>query len=75
MGMANQAPHAHPDTPNKGVNTPVMLSTIGAFFILALLAALGWFWYAGHHALSATPSQGPTGVGGMTAGTRAGHKQ
>ena len=50
------------------------LKVIGAFLFAALLAALCWFWYAGHHALSATPHEGPTGVGGMTAGSKGGKK-
>ena len=63
------------DTPNKGVNTPAFLSMIAGFLLVALLAALCWFWYAGHHALSATPREGPTGVGGMTAGDKGQKKQ
>ena len=59
-----------PKSPNKGMNTPVFLYAIGAFLIAALLAATCWFWYAGHRGLSATPHEGPTGVGGMTAGSK-----
>jgi hypothetical protein len=60
------------------VNTPpngtAILYTIGVFLVVALLAMFAWFWYAGHHALSATPREGPTGVGGMTAGSKGGAK-
>ena len=72
--MSAQAASPHPVPPNKGVNSRVMFSAIGGFFLVALLAALCWFWYAGHHALSATPQEGPTGVGGMTAGNKGGKK-
>ena len=60
------------------VNTPpngtAILYSVGVFVIVALLAMLGFFWFAGHHALSATPSHGPTGVGGMTAGDKGAKK-
>ncbi|WP_419803806.1 hypothetical protein [Terriglobus sp.] len=73
--MANPAIQSPPQDrtqtapPHKSGGTG-FLYLIGGFLFAALLAALCWFWYAGHHSISATPQQGPTGVGGMTAGDK-----
>lgn len=64
-----------PDGGVHGVNGSAILLMIGGFLLAALLAMLCWFWYAGRHAISATPQHGPTGVGGMTAGDKGGKKQ
>ena len=72
LPMADQGPN--PETSNPGPSGKIIIIALAVFLLAALLSALFWFSYAGRHGLSATPNEGPSGVGGMTAGDKGGKK-